>query len=183
MRLRDAKRAGVTGTTISRLIDSGKLVQASRGVYMLPDFPFGEHHSLAVVTVMVDSSVICLLSALVFHEMTTQLPGRVWIAIRSGRVSPQFSYPPVEVTYMSAKTLEYGVSEHEVDKVAVSITTPAKTVADCFKYRSKVGIDVAIEALKDYWNLRKGTVGELLEAARICRVDNVLRPYLEAVQG
>ena len=127
--------------------------------------------------------VVCLISALSFHEMTTQIPHEVWLAIGNKAHQPRIEYPPVRIVRYSKASLEFGVETHDLDGVPGRVTTPAKTLADCFKYRSKVGSDVAIEAAKGYWRERKGTIDELLRAAEVCRVKNVMRPYLEAIVG
>ena len=125
--------------------------------------------------------MICLISALEFHHMTTQIAHSVWIAIENKKWEPKFEYPPLEIVRFSSPAFRFCVEEHEVDRVTVKIYSPAKTVADCFKFRNKVGLDVSLEALRETWRSRKATMGELWEAAKVCRVANVMRPYLEAV--
>lgn len=183
VRTRDLVDQGIHRETLSRMVASGEFEKVARGVYRLKVLPVTEYHSLALVAKRVDGAVICLLSALAFHEMTTQLPSAVWVGLGSGRSAPRVEYPSLEVTYMAGDALTYGVETHKLENVEVRITGPAKTVADSFKYRNKVGLDVALEALRDYWTLRKGSVDDLLEASEICRVSNTLRPYLEAVIG
>lgn len=183
VRVRDLLELGIHRETLRRMVASGELDRVARGLYRLSDCPVTEYHSLALVAKKVDGVVVCLLSALAFHEITTQLPTAVWVAIASGRTAPKLEWPVLEVTYMSDETLLFGAASHHLEGVEVRVTTPAKTVADCFKYRNKIGIDVAVEALKDYWVQRKGTIEDLIAAARVCRVSSVIRPYLEAVVG
>lgn len=182
-RTRDVVSEGISKSMLPRLVASGEIEQIGRGTYRYCDLSLTENNGLAVASLRVDSSIICLLSALSFHQMTTQLPSSVWVGIESGRVAPRVEYPPIEVTFMAKDALDYGLEEHVIEKVPVKITNPPKTVADCFKYRSKVGLDVALEALRDYWHQRRGTVSELLQAADVCRVAKVIRPYLEATIG
>ena len=125
--------------------------------------------------------MVCLLSALQFHNLTTQIPHRVWIAIENKNWKPEFDYPLLDVVRSSGRAFSFGVEQHEVNRVPVKVYSPAKTVADCFKFRNKIGLDVAMEALRETWRSRKATMDELWEAAKVCRVANVMRPYLEAV--
>jgi len=181
VRTRDLAERGIHRETLRRMVASGEFEKVTRGVYRLKSLPVTEYHSLALVSKKVDGAVICLLSALAFHEITTQLPSAVWIGLASGRTAPKLDYPALEVTYMAEEALLFGTTVHKLEGVDVAITGPAKTVADCFKYRNKIGLDVAIESLREFWYQRKGSVGDLLEAAEVCRVSQVIRPYLEAV--
>ncbi|MBW1881025.1 MAG: type IV toxin-antitoxin system AbiEi family antitoxin domain-containing protein [Deltaproteobacteria bacterium] len=181
LRARDARSAGVSSTTLTRLVRSGELVRADRGLYELPDADVSEHHTLAEVARRVPHGVVCLLSALAFHDLTTELPFDVWLAHRRGSRPPTIRSVKVRLFRYSKASFEHGVEVHDIDGVPVRITTPAKTVADCFKFRSRVGLDVAMAALRDYVRKWAGTMDELWEAARVCRVHNVLRPYLEMV--
>lgn len=154
------------------------------GLYQLPDQDVSEHHTLALVAKRIDEAVICLFSALAFHGLTTQSPSSVWVAIATTRRAFENSlYPSIEIIYMSPPVLEFGVEEHQVERVPVKITTPAKTVADCFKHRNKVGIEVALEALRDFKRKYKGSMDELWRAAEVCRVTRVIYPYLQAIHG
>jgi predicted transcriptional regulator of viral defense system len=176
---RDARANGVSASALTRLVREGALVRVGRGVYELPDAEVSEHHTLAEVAVQAPNAVVCLLSALAFHDMTTELPFDVWLAHRRGTRPPAIQSHKVRLFRFSEASAHHGVAVHDIDGVSVRITTPAKTVADCFKFRSKVGLDVAMQALKDYVRKRKGTRDELWEAAGVCRVQNVMRPYME----
>lgn len=180
-RSKEIEATGVNRSQISRLVAAGRLVRVSRGVYSLPDFIPGENAALAEVAKRVPRVVFCLLTALRFHELTTQSPFQVWIAIGSKDRAPRLSYPPLRVVRFSPRSLEEGVETHQVESVPVRVTSPAKTVADCFKFRSKVGLDVAIEALQDALRERKATVDELWHLAEVDRVQRVMRPYLEVL--
>ncbi len=126
-------------------------------------------------------AVVCLISALQFHNLTTQIPHNVWIAIEGATWKPNFKYPPLQVMRFSGQAFNAGVREYVVNRVPVKIFSPAKTVADCFKFRNKIGLDVALEALREAWRTRQITMDELWQAAKMCRVANVMRPYLEAI--
>ena len=181
IRPRDVEAIGIQREYLLRLYRNGNLVRLGRGLYALPGAQTSASLSLAEVSKRAPNAVICLISALEFHNLTTQLPGSVWIAIENKGWKPKFQYPPLEIVRVSGTAFTFGVEEHEVDRVTVKIYSPAKTVADCFKFRNKVGIDVALEALQQTWRQRKATMDELWEASKVCRVANVMRPYLEAV--
>jgi len=181
IRPRDLKQLGIPETYLYRLVGSGDLVRIARGLYTTPGFTFSEHESLAEVCKRVPHGVICLLSALNFHNLTTQLPFQVWMAIHHKTRSPKIDIVPVRIIRMSGASLDEGIEVHKVDKVPVNVFGPAKTVVDCFKYRNKVGLDVALEALRDCWQKRQCTMDELWRFAKICRVTEVIRPYLESL--
>ncbi len=181
IRVRDITDQGLHPENLRRLVQKGHLIRLSRGVYAPANFEATEHHGLAQVAIRMPRSVVCLLSALLFHDLTTQLPRRVWIAIPPKARMPKLDWPPIEVHRFSGKSLTDGWTEHELEGVPVRIFDPAKTVADCFKFRNTVGLDVAIEALRDCLRQKRATVDELIHYARICRVDTVMRPYLEAM--
>jgi len=181
IRPRDVEAAGIQREYLLRLYRNGDLIRVGRGLYALPGAQSSESLSLAEVAKRVPNAVICLISALEFHHLTTQIAHSVWIAIENKKWEPRFGYPPIEIVRFSGPAFSFGVEEHEVDRIKVKIYSPAKTVADCFKFRSKVGLDVALEALRETWRSRKATMDELWKAAKICRVTNVMRPYLEAV--
>jgi predicted transcriptional regulator of viral defense system len=162
------------------MYEGGELTRIGRGLYALPGDAAAGAQTLALVAARIPGAVVCLVSALAFHNVTTQVSDRVWIAVGHRARRPALSYPPIELVRMSEATLSYGVERHNIGGVAVSVFSPAKTVADCFKYRNRVGLDVAIEALRDVWQRRLCTVDELEEAARMCRVSRVMRPYIEA---
>ncbi len=181
LRPRDLDPLGIPRVYLRRLQERGQLERVGRGLYMLPDADITEHHTLAEVAKRVPEGVICLLTALSFHGLTTQLPWQVWLAIGPKAWRPKLDYPALRIMRFSGAALTAGITEHQIDGVAVRIYGPAKTVADCFKYRNKVGLDVAMEALRDCLRQRKSTVDELWHYATICRVANVMRPYLEAM--
>jgi len=181
LRSRELAAAGIPRTVLSRLEEQGKIRRVGRGLYTATDSTATEHLDLMEVCKRSPQGVICLISALNFHEMTTQMPHEVWLAIGNRAHKPRIEYPPVRIARFSQAALEFGVEAHIIQGVAVRVTTPAKTVADCFKYRNKVGTDVAIEALKEFRRLRKGKLDDLWQAADVCRVTNVMRPYLEAI--
>ena len=155
----------------------------SRGRYRLPDAPITEHHSLALVAAAAPKAVICLLSALSFHQIGTQLPHEVWIAVDRRSRPPNLSWPRLRVLRFSGKALTEGIETHRVEGEQVRVYCVAKTVADVFKYRNKVGLDVALEALREAWRAKRFTMDEIHRYARICRVEQVMRPYLEALVG
>ena len=180
LRPRDLDAHGIPRIYLSRLCERGLLDRVGRGLYVLPDADVSEHHTLAEAGKRVPHGVVCLLSALRFHGRTTQSPSEVWLAIGNKAWRPQVDYPPLRFVRFSERTLEAGVEEHSIEGVLVRIYNPAKTVADCFKYRNKIGLDVALEALRDCRRQRRCTNDELWHYAKICRVANVMRPYMEA---
>jgi predicted transcriptional regulator of viral defense system len=182
LRARDLARMGLSRQRIQRLLQQGALVRVGRGLYSRPDAAVTENHTLAQVCARVPHGVICLLSALQFHHLTTQNPWQVWLLVESHARTPKLDYPPLRIFRASGEAFTAGVAEHEIESVVVRVTNIAKTVADCFKYRNKVGLDVALEALRECLRYRRATVSELTRYARICRVERVMRPYLEAMQ-
>jgi predicted transcriptional regulator of viral defense system len=181
LRPRDLDAHGIPRIYLSRLCERGLLDRVGRGLYVVPDADVSEHHTLAEAGKRVPHGVVCLLSALRFHGLTTQSPSEVWLAIANKAWRPQVDYPPLRFVRFSERTLEAGVEEHSIEGVLVRIYNPAKTVADCFKYRNKIGLDVALEALRDCRRQRRCTNDELWHYAKICRVANVMRPYMEAI--
>jgi predicted transcriptional regulator of viral defense system len=180
VRPRDVEAHGIARESLLRLYRQGFLVRAARGVYALADSPSSEHHSLAVAAKRVSRGVICLLSALRFHGLTTQDPHEVWIAIDFKARKPSIQSPALRVVRFSGRALVEGTEEHEIEGVQVHVYSVAKTVADCFKYRHKIGTDVAIEALRDALRSRKASIDDIHRYAKVCRVANVMRPYLES---
>ena len=164
-----------------RLHRDGILDRPSRGVYVLADAEATEHHSLAEACKRVPHGVVCLLSALRMHELTTQAPFEVWLAIDRKARLPKMEYPPLRVVRFSARDLADGVEGRNVEGVPVRVTNPARTVVDCFAYRNEIGLDVAIEALRDSWRQKKTTMDDLHRAAQSRRMANVMRPYLESL--
>lgn len=182
LRPRDLEQHDLPREYLYRLCKRGLLKRVGRGLYVLPDVDATEHHTLVEASKRVPQGVVCLLSALQFHGLTTQAPFEVWLAIEAKAWQPRVDYPPLRIVRFSGAAWESGVEEHSIEGVVVKVYSPAKTVADCFKYRNKIGLDVAIEALRDCRRQRKCTHSDLLRYARICRVATVMRPYLEAVQ-
>lgn len=181
VRSRDIEAIGIPRQYLLRLHRQGKLNRPSRGIYTLPDADVTEQHSYAEVIKRVPHATVCLLSALVFHEITTQSPASVWIALSKGARTPALASPSVRVVRLSGPSLTEGIDEHQVEGVTVRVYSAAKTVADCFKFRSKIGLDVAIEALKDCLHQKKASIDEIYRYAQACRVSNIIRPYMEAL--
>jgi predicted transcriptional regulator of viral defense system len=180
VRPRDVEARGIARESLLRLYRQGLLVRPARGVYALAESPVTEHHSLAVAAKLVPRGVVCLLSALRFHGLTTQDPHEIWMAIDFKAHKPTVESPALRIVRFSGRALVEGVGAHEMEGVRVHVYGAAKTVADCFKYRHKIGIDVAIEALRDGLRSRKATVDEIHRFAKVCRVANVMQPYLES---
>ena len=181
LRPRDLDPYGIPRIYLSRLHAAGKLQRIGRGLYVLPGTNVSEHRSLAEACKRVPKGVVCLLSALRFHELTTQSPFEVWLAIGEKAWRPRVEYPPLRIVRFSSAALNAGVEEHRIEGVIVPVFTPAKTVVDCFKYRNKIGLDVSIEALRECWRSRRCTMDDLWQYAKVCRVQNVMRPYLESL--
>jgi predicted transcriptional regulator of viral defense system len=181
VRARDLDEAGIPRAYLRRLCDRGLLVQVDRGIYRLADAPVTALHSLAEVAVRVPHATICLLSALQVHELTTEAPHSVWVMIDRHARIPKLSSPTLEVVRASGRALEYGVETRVIEGAEVRVTSPAKTVADCFRYRQHVGLDVAMAAVRDYLRKHRGGMNALVDAARADRVYTFVRPYLEAL--
>ena len=181
LRARDVTQKGLPTITLTRLVQAGKLERIARGLYGLPGAPTSEHRSLAEVAARVPKGVVCLLSALRVHELGTQAPFEVWIAIPQHMVAPRLDQPAIRVVRMSDQALADGVERRIIDGVKVPVFTAARTVVDCFKFRNKIGLDVALEALRDGWTQRKFTLDDLWRHATLGRVANVMRPYIEAI--
>jgi predicted transcriptional regulator of viral defense system len=177
----DLEARGISRSRIYRLLRQGLVVRKARGLYVASDHDSTAGHSLAQVAKKVPSGVICLLSALQYHELTTQLPHEIWIAIPEKARRPRIDYPPVRIVRFSGPALAQGVETHKIERVPVRITSVAKTLADCFKYRNKIGLEVTLEALREAWRERKVTMDQIDRFARVCRVERVMRPYLEAL--
>ncbi|MEO7715952.1 MAG: type IV toxin-antitoxin system AbiEi family antitoxin domain-containing protein [Capsulimonas sp.] len=181
LRARSLVGAGLSRQRIKELTDTGKLLRLGRGLYSLPDSPITENHDLAQIAARVSQGVICLSSALQFHGLTTASPWRVHLLLPRGARPPQIEHPPVTLTFASGNAYQAGIEEHMIEGVSVKVTSISKTIADCFKYRSKIGLDVALEALKQVLQEQRATRAEIRKYAQICRVENVMRPYLEAL--
>jgi predicted transcriptional regulator of viral defense system len=182
LRPRDLDRYRIPRVYIQRLLEEGKLERVGRGLYVIPGAELSQYHSLAEAAKRVSHGTICLLSALRLHEITTQNPHEVWMAIGEKDRLPKVTSIPMRFVRFSGPALREGVEERTIEGVTVRVYSAAKTVADLFKYRNKTGLDVALEALRDALRVRKATYDEIWHYAGICRVANVMRPYMEAVQ-
>src|SRR6478736_341224 len=181
LRPKDVAGQGISRTRILRLTKSGELERVGRGLYVPAGTRITEHHTLVEAAKRVPGGTVCLLSALSFHRMTTQSPHEVWLAIDVKARKPKTDWPPLRIARFSGDARTFGAETHDIEGVEVRIASRAKTVADCFKYRNKIGIDVAIEALREYLGKRGRSMAELQRAADVCRVGRVIRPYLEAL--
>jgi len=181
IRARDLATYDIPRAYLSRLCQAGKLQRLGRGLYMLTNGAITTNHSLAEAAKRVPHGVICLLSALRFHGVTTQAPFEVWMAIDNKARAPAAAETPLRIVRFSGEALQSGVEMHMIDGVPTQIYSLPKTIADCFKYRNKIGLDVAVEALRESWRARKCTMDELWRYATICRVANVMRPYLDTL--
>lgn len=181
LRPRDLAAAGIPRAVLSRLQTSGQLVKVTRGLYRMPDDDPGEDEGMVTIARRVPHAVFCLLTALQFHGLTTQLPRQIWIAMPRGSHPPRIDYPPIRMVQFTGESYSRGIELFERDRTQLRVYGVAKTVADCFKYRNRVGLDVALEALKDSRQQAKASADDLWRFARICRVSEVMRPYLEAV--
>ena len=177
----DLERLAVPRNYLGRLVRAGRLERVGRGLYSSAEHPPSENRTLLEVCRKVPQAVICLASALRFHELTTENPFEVWIALKPGAWSPRTEYPPIRVVRVSGDALTFGVAEHLVEGTKIKVYSPAKTVADCFRFRSKIGTELAIQSLRECFRGKKATMDELWEAAKVCRVSNVMRPYMESV--
>jgi predicted transcriptional regulator of viral defense system len=181
LRTQDLAARGLPTVVLTRLVAAGRLERVARGVYALAGQAVGEHRSLAEVALRVPRGVVCLLSALRVHGIGTQAPFEVWLALPQGMSAPRLTQPALRLVRMSGAAFSQGVMQVAVDGVQVAVFNPAKTIADCFKYRNKIGLDVALEALRDGWQQRKVTMDDLFAYAAVNRVANVMRPYLESL--
>lgn len=181
VRTAEAVRAGIHPRTLYELRDAGDLEQVSRGVFRLSEQEPLSNPDLVTVALRVPRAVVCLISALSFHGITTQIPHAISIALEPGSESPRIDYPPVSVHRFSGAALTTGIEDHKIDGVWVRFYSVEKTLADCFKYRNKIGMDVVLEALTFYKARKKVKLSELLEYARACRVEKIMKPYLEAM--
>jgi predicted transcriptional regulator of viral defense system len=180
-RPRELDHVGIARQYLREAKDRGLVRQVGRGLYVADGSRVTEHHTLVEAAKRVPHGVICLLSALRFHGLTTQAPHEVWMAIAHKARRPRADYPAMRVVHFSGKALSYGIEEKKLEGMTVRVFGPAKTVADCFKYRNKIGLEVALEALRDCYQQRKATMDELFMAAKVCRVGRVIQPYLESL--
>ncbi|MHB0999840.1 MAG: type IV toxin-antitoxin system AbiEi family antitoxin domain-containing protein [Armatimonadota bacterium] len=181
IRPRDLADHGITRSHLHRLLQRSLIERVGRGLYIASDADISEYHSLAAASKRMPDAVVCLLSALRFHELTTQNPHEIWMAIGEKARLPKAHEQGIRFFRFSEASLHSGLSIHMIEGVKVPVFDPAKTVADCFKYRNKIGHDVALEALRDCLRQRKATVDELWQAAKVCRVSRIMRPYMESL--
>jgi predicted transcriptional regulator of viral defense system len=165
-------------TELCRMVINGEIIRVGRGLYSLPNADFGEGHSLVEAVKIYGGGVICLISALYFHKIGTQLPYETWI-MRHDRSPVRDKGVPVRIVYCTNRAFFFGIEKHTIEGVEVDIYSPAKSIADCFKYRNKVGLEVAIEAIREGWKMNLFTMDELWAAAKICRVQKLIQPYME----
>ncbi len=182
LRSSDLVALGIPRVYLTRLTAGGKLAKTGRGLYRLAEASLSENESLAIVAARAPQAVFCLLTSLQFHRLTTQLPRQVWIALPKGSHAPKMNYPPLKLIQYTGDAFTQGIETHRIDQVDIRVYSIAKTIADCFKHRNKIGLDVALEALKDARSQKKASADELWRYAKICRVANVMRPYLEAIE-
>ena len=182
LRPNDLEKYNIPRVTLTRLTACGQLEKIGRGLYRLPDTQFSENESLTTLAIKVPQAVFCLLTALQIHEITTQLPRQVWIAMPRGSHVPKIDYPPIKMIQCSTKVYSEGIETIVCDKKILRVYSIAKTIVDCFKHRNKVGLDVAIEALKEARAKNIVSADELWHFAKICRIANIMRPYLETVE-
>jgi predicted transcriptional regulator of viral defense system len=180
-RLSELVAAGVAQETIARLVRDGRVTRLARGLYQLPGSELESEHGLAEACKLVPKGVVCLVSALQFHEITVQLPRSIWVAIEAGARTPHISYPPLQFVRFAKRALAEGVEHHKIERVTVRVTNPAYTIADCFRFRRKVGIDVALEGLREALKRKITTPDHVMAAAQRRRIWSRVRPYLEAM--
>lgn len=181
LRTSEAITSGVHPETLYSMRDSGLLKKISRGVYRLESEPPLNNPDLVTVAKRISNGVICLTSALSFFDITTQIPHDVHIALPRGAEEPRLDYPPIRTFRFSSRSFSEGIEGHRIDNVIIRIYSPEKTLADCFKFRNKIGIDIPIEALRLYQERRKMKIDDIMHFASICRVANIIRPYMEAI--
>lgn len=180
IRAADIKGVGASRTLLPYLVGKGELRRISRGAYALADY-MPEHETFLAVAATVPHGVICLLSALQFHEITTQLPIKTWVAIRRDTRVPCCKEIDLKIVKLSGLAFSEGIEEHDTDGILIRVYSPAKTVVDCFKFRNRIGLDLALEALRDALQQKKTTRDEIWRLAKCCRMSRVMRPYLEMI--
>ncbi|MCC6764436.1 MAG: type IV toxin-antitoxin system AbiEi family antitoxin domain-containing protein [Deltaproteobacteria bacterium] len=180
-RPRDLAAYDITRAQLARLVDQGLVVREARGVYVAARHSITAEHTLAQVATRVPDGIFCLLTALRLHGLTTQSPAEVWVALPEKARRPRLDYPRLRIARFSGEALTEGIEERRAEGVTLRVYSAAKTVADCFKYRNKIGIDVAVEALRDFSRKHRGGANDLARFARICRVARVMQPYLDAI--
>ena len=176
-----ALRAGIHPRTLYQMRDEGVLEQLDRGLYRLANLPALGNPDLVTVALRIPSGVVCLISALAYHEITTQVPHEVHIALARGAEPPRLRHPPVKVYWFTGRAFTDGIETHKIDDVPVRVYSAEKTLADCFKYRNKLGLETVLEAVRLYRSRKRPKIDDLMKFARVCRVEKVMRPYLEAL--
>lgn len=181
LRATDIGATGASRIALTRMVANGQLERVARGLYRLPASDPSQHFELAAIARKAPQGVFCLLTALQFHELTTQLPWQVWVGMPRGSHCPRIEHPPLRMVQFTSEPFSYGIEEHRRDNTTLRVYSVAKTVADCFKHRNTIGLDVAIEALKDSIAHRRASFDDIRRAAEVCRVAEVMRPYLETL--
>jgi predicted transcriptional regulator of viral defense system len=181
VRAKELNRLGIPTIYLTRLVQEGRIERVNRGLYRFPDAEITEHFTLVQAAKKIPNGVVCLLSALSFHEFTTQLPHQIWIAVERGKWEAGLRDLPIRIFEFSGKAFNAGIEKHRIEGGTTKVYCLEKTVADCFKYRNKIGLDVAMEALRECRRERRCKNDDLWHYAKICRVANVMRPYLEAM--
>ena len=181
LRWRDFVEMQIPSIVLSRMVKQGALERVARGLYRKPNTQMSEREEMVNVALRVPRAVFCLFTALQFYELTTQLPRDIWIAMPHGSRKPKIAYPPIEIIRLTGKTYSEGINTVVCDQVPLKIYSPAKTIVDCFKFRNKIGLDIALEALKDALQKRLATYDEIYYFAKIERLVKIILPYLEAV--
>lgn len=181
LRLKDFIAENIAPETLARLVREGHVLRPARGLYQLSDTPIDAAHNLAEATALVPRGIVCLISALQFHALTLQMPSAVWMAIERTAWKPAISYPSIRFVRFSGWAMTEGVEQYPIQSSHVSITNPARTIVDCFRYRNKIGIDVAMEGLREGIRQRKSTPDQLWQYAEKARVWTIMRPYVETV--
>ena len=177
----EAIRLGIHSSVLYKMRDEGIIESLSRGIYRLTSLPSLDNQDLVSVATAIPQGVICLISALSFHGLTSQIPRQVDVACKRGSMRPALKYPPIRIFWFSQDSFENGIEQHKMDGISMRVYSAEKTLADCFKYRKRIGIDVFVEALKTFWTERKGSIDKLMEYATICRSAKLIRPYIESV--
>jgi predicted transcriptional regulator of viral defense system len=181
VRPRDMTAIGGSRSHLWNLARSGQIERIGRGLYRDKNSPISESEAYVELAKRAPHGVLCLASALRFHELSTENPFEIWLAIERGAWTPMIDFPPVRVIHFSKPAFEFGIETHPLDGIPIRVYSPAKTVADCFKFRSRIGTETAIQALRAAYREKKATMDELWKAAKICRVSNVIRPYMESI--
>src|SRR4030042_4111505 len=181
LRMSEALKANIHRRMLYTMLEAGVIEKLGRGLYRLADLPPLGNPDLVSVSLKIPNGVICLISALAYHEIPTQVPHEVYVALERGTETPRLNHPPTRIFWFSGQAFAAGIETHSIDGVSVRIYSPGKTIADCFKYRNKIGLDIAIEALKLYRERKRFKADDLMKFARACRVEKIIRPYLEAL--